>query len=70
MAYGNDPDLFADAIDYWHLPATRAKNCSYEYRRFQYAFDELINPYVDAAMVQTIRAKNLLNFHPAEAMNP
>jgi hypothetical protein len=70
MAYGQDPDLFADAIDYWHLPPTRAKNCSYEYRRFQFAFHELISPYVDAAMVQTVRAKQLLNFHPPEAMNP
>ena len=70
MAYGDDPNLFADAIDYWHLPQTRAKNCSYEYRRFQYAFNELISPFVDTALVETIRAKNLLNFHSPEIMTP
>jgi hypothetical protein len=62
MAYGEDPNLFADAVDYWHLPQSRAKNCHYEYLRFQYAFRALIDPYVDLAMVDKVKAKNLLNF--------
>jgi Putative metallopeptidase len=64
MAYGEDPNLFADAVDYWHLPQSRAKNCHYEYLRFQYAFRALIDPYVDLAMVDKVKAKNLLNFGP------
>jgi hypothetical protein len=62
MAYGNDPNLFGDAIDYWHLPESRAKNCSYEYRHFAYAFHELISPYIDYALVDKVRAERLLNY--------
>ena len=64
MAYGNDPNLFGDAIDFWHLPETRAKNCRYEYRRFQYGFQSLIYPYLDHALVEKIKAKRLLRFDP------
>jgi hypothetical protein len=64
MAYGDDPNLFADAIQYWHLPETRAKNCHYEYLRYQYAFRALISPYVDYALVEKLNPKRLLNFGP------
>jgi hypothetical protein len=66
MAFGHDPKLFADAIEYWHLPNSRAKNCSYEYRRFQYGYRALIGPYVDQKLVEKIRAKQLLSFGPEE----
>jgi hypothetical protein len=62
MAYGEDQNLFADAIQYWHLPETRAKNCRYEYLRYQYAFRTLIDPYVDHALVEKLNPKRLLNF--------
>jgi hypothetical protein len=58
---GQDPNLFADAIKDWHLPESRVKNCSYEYRRYQYAFRVLIDPYVDHALAD---AKRLLHFEP------
>jgi Putative metallopeptidase len=64
MAYGEDPNLFADAIQYWHLPETRAKNCNYEYLRFQYAFRTLIAPYVDYELVERLNPKRLLDFGP------
>jgi hypothetical protein len=64
MAYGDDPNLFADAIQYWHLPETRAKNCHYEYLRYQYAFRALISPYVDYSLVEKLNPKRLLNFGP------
>jgi Putative metallopeptidase len=60
MAYGEDPKVFGDAVEYWHLPKDRAKNCRYEYRRFQYAFNALIEPYVDEALVEKVKAKGLL----------
>jgi hypothetical protein len=60
MAYGKDPDLFADAVTYWHLPESRAKNCHYEYLRFQYAFETLIAPYVDRTLVAQLDPKRLL----------
>jgi len=64
MAYGEDQNLFADAIQYWHLPEARAKNCRYEYLRYQYAFRALIDPYVDHALVEKLNPKRLLNFGP------
>jgi hypothetical protein len=64
MAYGDDPNLFADAIQYWHLPESRAKDCHYEYLRFQYAFRALIEPYVDMEMVEKLEGKRLLRFRP------
>jgi len=66
MAYGDDPKLFADAVQYWHLPETRAKNCHYEYLRFQYAFLALINPYLDQAICDEVKAKGWLAFAPEE----
>jgi hypothetical protein len=62
MAYGDDPNLFADAVTYWHLPESRAKNCHYEYLRFQYGFETLIGPYVDRALVAQLKPKRLLAF--------
>jgi hypothetical protein len=73
MAYGDDPNLFADAIQFWHLPENRAKDCHYEYLRYQYAFRALIEPYVDMEMVEKLKAKRLLNFRPeaiASSDNP
>jgi hypothetical protein len=70
MAYGGDPDLFADAVDYWHLPESRAKNCRYEYRRFQYAFKVLIDPYVDFALVEKVKTKQLLRFGTGNEARP
>jgi hypothetical protein len=67
MAYGEDPNTFGDAIQYWHLPEARAKRCSYEYRRFQYAFNAMISPSLDWELVPKIRAKRLLNYQPASA---
>jgi hypothetical protein len=60
MAYGQDANLFSDAVKYWHLPESRAKNCRYEYLRYQYAFRALIDPYVDHELVEKIKTKNLL----------
>lgn len=64
MAYGADPNLFADAVSDWHLPEVRAKRCRYEYLRFQYAFRTLIGPHIDEALVEQIKPKRLLAFEP------
>jgi hypothetical protein len=62
MAYGADQNLFADAVTSWHLPEQRAKNCHYEYRRFEYAFHILIDPHIDQTLVKEVRAQKLLAF--------
>jgi len=64
MAYGEDPNLFADAITLWHLPETRAKNCHYEYFRFKYAFRALLDPYLDRELCDRVKAKGWLAFAP------
>ncbi|MBO0756565.1 MAG: hypothetical protein J2P54_11930 [Bradyrhizobiaceae bacterium] len=64
MAYGQDPDSFGDAVQRWHLPQTRAKNCHYEYLRFQYAFNALINPYLDQGLCDKTKEKAWLAFAP------
>lgn len=64
MAYGADPELFADAVRDWYLPEARAKHCRYEYLRFQYAYRTLIGPYIDKALVEQIEPKRLLAFEP------
>jgi hypothetical protein len=69
MAYGKDPDLFADAVTYWHLPESRAKNCHYEYLRFQYAFETLIAPYVDRTLIAQVNPKRLLAFPEAPRLD-
>jgi Putative metallopeptidase len=66
MAYGEDPNLFGDAINYWHLPETRAKNCRYEYLRFQYAFQTLISQYLDDKLCDKMKEKAWLAFAPEE----
>jgi hypothetical protein len=64
MAYGDDPSLFGDAIQFWHLPEARAKNCRYEFLRFQYAFRALINPYLDDELCDKTTKKEWLTFAP------
>jgi Putative metallopeptidase len=65
MAYGMEPNLFADAISQGHLPQTRAKNCRYEYARFQFGFQQLIKPYIDQTLLEQNKARNWFPFDAA-----
>lgn len=56
MAYGSDPDLFADAMTRGLLQ--RAKTCHYEYERYGFAFHTLIEPYIDQTLLQQVKAKS------------
>jgi hypothetical protein len=62
MAYGADPDAFADAIGKGQLPQARAKNCRYEYRRFALGFHELITPYLDQNLLKQVKARKWFQF--------
>ena len=62
MAYGADPDLYNDAISRGHLPPARAKNCSYEYRRFALGFRQLIEPYIDPILLNRVKAQKWFSF--------
>jgi hypothetical protein len=54
LAYGADPELFADLVDSGLLPKTRAHNCDREYQTFDHAFKNQIMPHIDRAMAQAV----------------
>jgi hypothetical protein len=47
MAYGWDPQIFADVVDKDYLPENRAKVCKYEYGNLRFAFRQMIAPHID-----------------------
>jgi len=60
MAYGRDPDLFADAIKLGQLPPERAATCGTEYAQFEHAFQTLILPHLDRELYKTVRSRKWL----------
>jgi hypothetical protein len=68
MAYGADPQLFADAVEKGYLPKERAEGCADEYAALVRAMKRLILPYIDPARAKAVRAKRWLKFDaPASA---
>lgn len=47
IAYGADPQTFGDLVDKGYLPSQRAKSCRTEYGEVNFAFQQLIKPYLD-----------------------
>lgn len=62
IAYGFDPQLFADAIERWHLPPERAEGCAAEYAQIDHAFRTLILPHMDLVLLEEVRRANWLRF--------
>lgn len=60
MAYGRDPQLFADAIRLGELPSERASGCGIEYAQFEHAFQTLIMPHLDSELYNIVRARKWL----------
>jgi hypothetical protein len=60
MAYGRDPQLFADAIQLGELPADRAATCGLEYAQFEHAFQTLILPHLDNELYSGVRRRKWL----------
>lgn len=67
VAYGFDPELFADAVTRWNLPPERAVNCKDEYAQLDRAYRMLIMPHVDLNLLAVARSQNWLRFWPSEA---
>jgi Putative metallopeptidase len=67
MAYGSDPDFYAGVIVRGRLPTKRAKNCRYEYRRFEFGFRKLILPHVDETLLEQVKSKSWFRFDAANA---
>lgn len=64
MAYGSDPVTFVSAITHGGLPKERASDCADEFAMLKRAFQKLIMPYIDEALLQKARAAVRFNWHP------
>jgi hypothetical protein len=64
MAYGSDPNTFADAISKGGLPKERADDCGEEFAMLERAFRKLILPYIDAEVLGKARAEVRFNWGP------
>jgi putative metallopeptidase DUF4344 len=60
LAYGADPQLFGDFVEKGHLPKERAEDCKEEYQRLAYAFQQLIEPHLDAVLAKEVMDKTWL----------
>ena len=58
MAYGADQKLFADFVNKKYLPKERAEVCQEEYEQVQDAFEDLIHPDIDLALLKKILSKS------------
>lgn len=47
VAYGAEPELFADLIDKHCLPEQRAATCGEEFAQVDFAVGKLMAPYID-----------------------
>jgi hypothetical protein len=66
LAYGKDPKLFADVVDEGYLPESRAESCEGEYRQVKYAFQKLVAPYIDRAVLRKVQPNQLLRRKPQQ----
>ncbi len=57
IAYGSDPQFFADAITRGNLPKDRAEWCGVEYRQALYAVQKLLAPSIDERELEYVKAK-------------
>ena len=64
MAYGSDPQTFADVISVGGLPRERAEGCAEEFAMLSRAFKKLIMPHVDEELLARARAEVRFNWGP------
>jgi Putative metallopeptidase len=60
IAYGADAQLFGDFVEKGYLPKERAEDCKDEYRQVAYAYEQLIDPYIDANLAKEVFDKSWL----------
>jgi hypothetical protein len=60
MAYGSDPQTFADLVDTNVLPKSRAENCGREYQQVKWAFLQAVAPFVDQDLLKIVQASEWL----------
>jgi len=60
IAYGANPELFADVVAWGGLPQYRVEICEEEYEHIAFAIDTLIGPHVDPDLARKIYDKSWL----------
>jgi Putative metallopeptidase len=60
MAYGADPTDFSDLVDKGYLPAQRARSCHNEFGEVNFAFQQLIVPYLDKDLAKKVLDQDFL----------
>lgn len=56
IAYGADPELFADFVTSGRLPKDRAEGCEFEYQQVANAWAKLVAPYIDPGVKDEMHA--------------
>jgi hypothetical protein len=64
LAYGSDPQGFADVAEEKYLPPERAADCQREHAQVAYAFQRLIEPHVDPGLSTKVWTKHWLPRSP------
>jgi hypothetical protein len=62
MAYGKDPQLYADVVERGMLTRQRADHCAYEYAYISDAFRRLVGPYIDQDLASKVKAIRWFEF--------
>jgi hypothetical protein len=70
MAYGANPELFADLVEKKYLPESRADGCAEEYQQVSYAIRKLINPFMDQKLIKKVKARKWLKPSPTADGKP
>jgi hypothetical protein len=65
LAYGADQALFSDAVERGVLPRNRLKWCRYEWATNSYAFETLVEPYIDQVQKDVVKLKRWFPFEGA-----
>jgi hypothetical protein len=60
IAYGAEPELFADVVKKGYLPNDRAEGCEDEYALVKKAWQRLIEPHIDEARLKDLRDRGLV----------
>jgi hypothetical protein len=64
MAYGSNPKIFGKAALNGGLPKKRADGCTEEFERLEQAFEKLIRPHVDKAVLEKTRTRLHFGWQP------
>jgi hypothetical protein len=67
IAYGSDPVTYGDAVQRGGLPSWRAEDCADEFALLKRAFEKLIMPHVDTALLRKARAEVRFTWSPLVA---